>query len=80
MVSRSNFHGGEFAVHPDDPDVRRRAALYVAGIARSKDDARHLLDVLGLLEEPTPARRKKTSAPTTTTTDCPINTRTRGDS
>ncbi|MEX3101199.1 MULTISPECIES: hypothetical protein [unclassified Streptomyces] len=79
MAGRGYFHGADLPVHPDDPDVRRRAALYVAGIARDTDDARHLLDALGLLEPPAPARRKKTAPPTTTTTDCPINTR-RGDS
>jgi hypothetical protein len=80
MVSGGNFRGGGFAIPADNPDIRRRAALYVAGIARDAADARQLLDALGLLEAPAPARRKRTDPPTTTTTDCPINTRTRRDS
>lgn len=35
---------------PNTPDERRKAALYVAGMAGDADDARHLLDALGLLD------------------------------
>lgn len=37
-------------VHPNTPEQRRRAALYVAGMAEDVDDARELLDALGLLD------------------------------
>ena len=58
---------------------QRAAARYVAAQAKSALDCRRLLDALGLL--PNPRRpRKRTTAPGTTTADCPINTTTAGGS
>lgn len=44
-------------VHPNTPEQRQRAALYVAGHARDVDDARLILDALGLTEEDCRGRR-----------------------
>lgn len=40
---------GEFVVHRDPGDAPERARRYVAGQAKDADDARLLLDMLGLL-------------------------------
>jgi hypothetical protein len=80
------------------PDEKRAAALYVASVAHDKDDATHLLAVLGLLpkrltvEHGLPGYKAGCRCKTcrkansnrinrqrrATSTDCPINTTTRG--
>jgi hypothetical protein len=58
----------------NSPQEKQRAALYVAAQADSADDARELLDALGLL--PARPRTRRAAVPATTTADCPINTTT----
>lgn len=44
-------------VEPLDTDTRRRAALYVCGVTGNKDDARPLLEALGLVAPLVPVPR-----------------------
>lgn len=62
------------ATRGNTADEKQRAALYVASRARGRDDARALLDALGLL--PACPKVRRASLPVTTTADVPINTTT----
>ncbi len=59
MTKRSDSFSGFYAqfsdqVRSNTPEQRRRAALAVCAVAHDRDDAKNLLDLLGLLEEPKP--------------------------
>ncbi|MGY5048252.1 hypothetical protein ACWDE0_21870 [Streptomyces sp. 900105755] len=60
-----------------DETTQRLAARAVHRAARDAGDEHELLDALGLLATKTAREPKRTTAPATTTTDAPINTRTK---
>lgn len=63
-ASGSDFGGHHIVSSPQiPPAVADRARRYVAALSRDADDARHLLETLGLLELTTRRRRPRKGMP-----------------